>query len=133
MRRSPHRRPREGGTDGCGGGGGGGGGGSLANQRTSAEPSTRSRMLPVSSFSLPSRCSLFRHAARRSPSSSASPSKPTSAIFLQALVGPQSSSRSALVCPWALHTSRSTSLASSICGYLPAGAAVLASTLIPHR
>src|SRR3984885_6632826 len=113
--------------------GGWGVGGSLANQRTSAEPSTRSRMLPVSSFSLPSRCSLFRHAARRSPSSSASPSNPTSAIFLQALVGPQSSSRSALVCPWALHTSRSTSLASSICGYLPAGAAVLASTLIPPR
>ena len=49
-------------------------------------------------LSLPSRRSWSRQAARRSVPGSAKPSKLTSFMFRQHLVGPQSSSRSALVC-----------------------------------
>src|SRR5579859_4170819 len=76
---------------------------------------TRSRRLPASWLSFPSRASWVRQARRRSPSvSSARPSKPTSVIRLQDLVGPQASSTSSAVCPCALHTSRSTPRTSSV-------------------
>jgi len=71
------------------------------------------RMLSPEELSFPSRRSLSRHAAPRSLPGSARPSKLTRAMFLQALVGPQSSSRSALVLPSAAHTVRRTSTASS--------------------
>src|SRR5580704_2437323 len=75
---------------------------------------TRSRTLPASWLSFPSRASWVRQASRRSPSvSSARPSKPTSVIRLQDFVGPQASSTSSAVWPWAPHTSRSTPRTSS--------------------
>src|ERR1022692_1242810 len=85
--------------------------------RPSAEPRTRSLMLAASGLSLPSRCSLARHALRRSPSASVSarPSKPTSFMFLQDFAVPNVSARSVLLWPWALHTPRSTSRGSSDC------------------
>src|SRR5215467_3474467 len=79
--------------------------------RDSAGPSTRSATL-LPGFSLPSRSSRSRQAARTSPSPSSISPKPTSAIRLQDLVLP-TSSRSALVWPLALQIPRSTSRVSS--------------------
>src|SRR5215468_3572645 len=79
--------------------------------RDSAGPSTRSATL-LPEFSLPSRSSRSRQAARTSPSPPSISPKPTSAIRLQDLVLP-ASSRSALVWPWALQIPRSTSRVSS--------------------
>src|SRR5262249_50406616 len=76
-----------------------------------AGPSTRSATVPPL-LSLPSRSSRSRQAARRSSSAPSTSPNPTSAIRLQDFPVPMSS-RSALVCPWALQIPRSTSSASS--------------------